>query len=121
MLDDIDSELAGSDLMIHPSIEEPFGIAVLEGMRAGLPIVASRVGGIPEVVGEDDVALMARPGSPDSLVNAVSKLAGDADLRAYMGQRARRRFEMEFQAETMLERIENYLKSIAREAAHGKA
>lgn len=121
MLDDIDSELAGSDLMIHPSIEEPFGIAVLEGMRAGLPIVASRVGGIPEVVGEDDVALMARPGSPDSLVNAVSKLAGDADLRAYMGQRARRRFEMEFQAETMLERIENYLKSIARETAHGKA
>ncbi len=120
MLDDVDAELAGADLMVHPSIEEPFGIAVLEGMRAGLPIVASRVGGIPEVVGEDDVALMTRPGSPDSLVNAVSKLAGDADLRAYMGQRARRRFEMEFQAETMFERIENYLQSIAREAAHGK-
>ncbi|MCH9025410.1 MAG: glycosyltransferase family 4 protein [candidate division Zixibacteria bacterium] len=50
--------LPGCDLMIHPSIEEPFGIAILEGMRAELAVVASRVGGIPEVVVSMDFLIL---------------------------------------------------------------
>jgi len=121
MLDDLTLELAGADLMVHPSIEEPFGIAVLEGMRAGLPIVASRVGGIPEVVGEAEAALLVPPADPEELARAVIGVLSDGRLREQMSQSARRRFESDFRYETMIDRLEAYYRSIIQEACHGTA
>lgn len=118
MLDSVDDVLAGADLMIHPSIEEPFGIAVLEGMRAGLPIVASRVGGIPEVLG--DAGAMVEPRSPEAITHAVSRRVSQPEVLTKASEAARRRFTTQFSEGTMLDRIEHYLDAVVRvEQPHG--
>ncbi|PWB75876.1 hypothetical protein C3F09_01830 [candidate division GN15 bacterium] len=111
MLDSVDEHLAASDLMIHPSIEEPFGIAILEGMRAGLPVVASDVGGIPEVV-DNRCAQLVPPRDSTALVEAVAGLASNAQSRLRMGMHARERFLSEFSVETMFDRIERCVSGV---------
>lgn len=113
MLDDINNELNGADLMIHPSRFEPFGIAVLEGMRAGLPIVASRIGGIPEVVKEGYNAVLVEPGQPDKIAESVIDLISNREKMVTMGQNGRKRFEEDFQLNKMIDRLEQVYLSIA--------
>lgn len=110
MLADLQLELAGADLMIHPSIEEPFGIAVLEGMRAGLPIVASRIGGIPEVLGES-YAYLVETRKPEGISEAVSSVLTNAGGAKSTGEALRNRFLEQFTLERMLDRVEAYLNS----------
>ncbi len=84
-------EYARADLLVLPSLFEPFGIVLLEAMAAGLPVVASRTGGIPEVVSEGETGLLVEPGDPDGLAAALHRLAEDPGLRARMGRRGRER------------------------------
>lgn len=109
MVDDVAALLSACDLMIHPSIEEPFGIAILEGMRAGLPIIASRVGGIPEVIRENETGLLVEPKNPDAIAAAVISLTGQGLQFNQMGQGGTKRWKMQFSYDLMIERIENYL------------
>lgn len=112
MLDSVGELLAGADIMIHPSRFEPFGIAVLEGMRAGLPVVASRVGGIPEVVAENENALLVEPEKPGLLTKAVLSLLENTNNMTDYGTAGRKRFEQNFQYEQMLDRIEQTLTTV---------
>ncbi|UCC45485.1 MAG: glycosyltransferase family 4 protein [Candidatus Zixiibacteriota bacterium] len=109
MLDQFGLELAGSDIMLHPSIEEPFGIVLLEGMRAGLPIVASRVGGIPEVVEEGVSALLVEPCRPDLLAAAAGDLLNDGSKLEKFGQAGLRRWQQHFSLALMIDRVEDFL------------
>ena len=68
--DDIGALLAGARLFVHPSRSEGLGMAVVEAMMAGVPVVASRVGGIPEVVGDDGVLVEA--GCASSLADGIA-------------------------------------------------
>ncbi len=116
MVDNVASLLSGADLMIHPSIEEPFGIALLEGMRAGLPVVATEVGGIPEVVTVDRTALLVSPADAASLSTAIDMmLISKARMKAF-GQAGRQRWRDEFQVDTMVDRIERYLIQLTKPA-----
>lgn len=117
MLDNIDLELAGADLMIHPSKEEPFGIALLEGMRAGLPIAASRVGGIPEVVRQDYNAVLFEPCCSGDIAKSVISLASDPDTMNRFGTNGRNRWRAEFQYDTMIDRVESCFESVEGETA----
>lgn len=111
MLENIDMELSGSDIMLHPSRIEPFGIAILEGMRAGLPIVASRVGGIPEVVSEGSNAVLVEPDNPETVALAVIKLLSDTDKMEKFGKEGRHRFRSLFLQEIMIDKVEKSFKS----------
>ncbi len=82
---------ASADLMVLPSLFESFPIVLLEAMAAGLPVVASRVGGIAEVVEEGRTGLLVEPGNPRDLAHALELLISDPKLRRAMGRRGRER------------------------------
>lgn len=111
LLDEFELELAGADLMIHPSTIEPFGIVLLEAMRAGLPIVASCVGGIPEVVLDGVTGVLVEPGQPTQLADAVIRLVGRDGAMSTLGLAGYRRWRESFSADGMIDLIEDYLQS----------
>lgn len=84
------------NIFVHPAASEAFGLVVAEAMMAGRPVVATAVGGIPDVVDEGKTALLIPPGDREALVEAVLKLADDAELAACMGSAGRRRAVAEF-------------------------
>ncbi len=112
MLDNLDLEYAGADIMIHPSIDEPFGFSILEGMRAGLPVVATRVGGIPEVVREGETAILINARVAYEISDATNKLLDSPKLMAKMGEAGRARWRNELNLDIMLNRWEKYMQEI---------
>lgn len=118
MLDSVEPVLTPDCLMAHPSIEEPFGIAILEGMRAGMPIVASNVGGIPEVLG--DAGILIPHADPNAIAHAIEELHRSPVKRANLAISARKRFEDHFSLEAMVSGVESYLAEIIQtEKRHG--
>jgi glycosyltransferase involved in cell wall biosynthesis len=99
---DVYAELAGWDVFVLPSREDPFPFVVLEAMASGLPTVAARVGGIPEQLGHEAGVLVA-PNDAGALAEAISRLLDDAPRRAALGAaaaaRVRERFTLERQAD----------------------
>ncbi len=93
-----------ADMFAFPSRYEAFGIALLEAMAAGLPIVASRTGGIPDVTG-DMAALLIPVGDVDALSDGIRGLAGDAVWRGAMGGAGRERAKA-FDVKVHLPRLE---------------
>lgn len=95
-----------ADLYLHPSRAESFGLTVLEAMACGVPAVASRVGGIPEVVEEGVSGLLFEVGDPGELARAALRLLGDEPLRARFAaagaERARTVFPFERQVDSYL-------------------
>jgi glycosyltransferase involved in cell wall biosynthesis len=88
--------LQAFDVVAAPSRVEPFGLASLEAMAAGRPVVASRVGGIPEVVRDGLDGILVPLQDPQSLADGISALVDDPGRRAAMGDRGRRRAEEVF-------------------------
>jgi glycosyltransferase involved in cell wall biosynthesis len=87
---DVTPYYRAADLFAFPSRYEAFGIVLLEAMTAGLPIVASRIGGIPDVTGEE-TALLVRVDDVDALTEAIVSLAKSAVRRSSVGAAGRKR------------------------------
>jgi glycosyltransferase involved in cell wall biosynthesis len=85
---------AAIDVLAAPSRWEGFGLMLVEAMAAGLPIVASRVGAIPDVVAEDETALLVPPADPPSLAAAIASLLGDPRRARRMGELGRKRAQL---------------------------
>lgn len=81
---------AAADLVVLPSLMEATSIAGLEAMATGVPMVATRVGGIPEIVHHEETGLLVEPASPPQLAAAMAELILDAERRRRYGARARR-------------------------------
>ena len=93
-------------LGLVPSIwPEPFGLVALEAMDAGRPVVASRIGGISDIVADGESGLLVPPGDATALRGAIAGLLADPERRARMGAAGRRRVEL-FRADQILPRIE---------------
>jgi glycosyltransferase involved in cell wall biosynthesis len=85
---------AAADLLVLPSRLEAYGMVVTEALAAGLPVVASRVGGVPEAVGTTSLGepgLLVPPGDPPALREALAAWLGDPDLRTRLHTAARER------------------------------
>lgn len=80
-----------ASLFVNSSLSDAFPIPVVEAMAAGLPIVASAVGGIPEAVVNESTGILVKPNDPEELARALGRLLGDDDLRKRMSARARDR------------------------------
>ena len=79
---------AGFDAAVLATRREGFGLAALEAMAAGLPLAASRVGAVPEIVRDGETGLLVEPGSVPALAATLERLASDPTLRREMGRRA---------------------------------
>lgn len=102
------SYYAAADVFVLPSIcQETFGLVVLEAFAAGLPVVATRSGGLPELVQDRANGLLADPGDVDGLHDAMRDLLIDPDMRAELGRAAR-----EFAANCSWERTVDRLEQI---------
>ncbi len=99
------AELASADIMLFPSWTEGSPNAVLEAMAAGLPIVATHVGAIPDLVIEGKGGLLRDPRDIDGFVRAVRALAVDPALRACFGARNRQVCDDRFRASRVLPRM----------------
>ncbi|MEO8380444.1 MAG: glycosyltransferase family 4 protein [Acidobacteriota bacterium] len=90
---DVDAFLAGCDVMVHPSLDDAFPTVLLEALAAGLPVIASRVGGIPEIVLSGVTGELVPPGDSMSLAATTSALLADSATLRQMSaaslQRAR--------------------------------
>jgi len=87
-----------------PALGEGFGLAALEAAAAGRPVVATRVGALPEVVADGDTGLVVEPGDIGALAAAIVRLGTDAALRTRLGGAGRRRAAERFGVERMVER-----------------
>jgi L-malate glycosyltransferase len=81
--------LSAADVLLLPSDQESFGLAALEAMACEVPVVASRVGGLPEVVTDGETGFLSEVGDVDKMAEDAGKLLADKDLRIEMGKRAR--------------------------------
>jgi glycosyltransferase involved in cell wall biosynthesis len=97
---DVPALLAGSDVFVLSSRSEGLPVSVLEAMAAELPVVASDVGGLAELVVDGESGILVPPGDPESLAEALRRLIGDRDLRRKLGAAARARAEASFDLET---------------------
>jgi glycosyltransferase involved in cell wall biosynthesis len=88
---DLLQEYSRAQFFVLPSVFEPFGIVLLEAMAASLPVVASRVGGIPEIVEDGRTGLLVEQGNPAALAEGLRRLCRDESLRRSMARAARER------------------------------
>jgi len=108
---DVAAWLRRAELLIHPVRWEGFGLALLEAMLASLPVVATRVSSIPEIVAEGETGLLVQPDDPSALATAVNRvLAEQGDY----GERGRARAHAEFSVARMTDRTLAVYESAAR-------
>ena len=109
---DVDNLWRAADVAVIPSVWEAFGYTALEALSAGCPVIASRAGGLPEVVSADS-AILTEPGDVEGLATAIRALASSPGLRNEMGHAARRRASF-FTLEASVAGVERVYASILR-------
>lgn len=116
--DDVLDVLDGVDLLVHPSRLDAFPTALLEALASRTPVIATAIGGIPEIVTDGETGLLlAPPPTVEGLTDALRRLLESPDLRKRMGDRGREAFNANFTAERWIERLlpvyESALRSIS--------
>jgi glycosyltransferase involved in cell wall biosynthesis len=92
-LADVRPVLAAADVVVMPSLAEGLGVAAIEAMAAGRPVVASAVGGLPELIADGEQGLLVPPGDPDALAGALGRCLADPALCARLAAAGRLRAE----------------------------
>jgi glycosyltransferase involved in cell wall biosynthesis len=100
---DLPSILPHLDLLVHPATKEGLGIILLQASAAGVPIVASDAGGIPEAVVDGENGILVPPGDPQALAEGMLRLLSDPKLARALGEEGRRRVRHRFSVEGMVD------------------
>lgn len=111
--DQVPEYLSMADFLVLPSRLEGMSNAILEAMASGLPVVARRIGGNPELVVDGTTGLLTRPGGSADLTAALRRLIDDDALRARMGRAARQRAEAVFSLDAMLAAYAEFYRRVA--------
>lgn len=103
-VEEVRHHFADADIYVLPSLAEASGsVSVLEALRAGTPVISTRIDGMPEDLTDGEDALLVEPGSVDSLADALRKLLTDGELRGRLSVGARRTHEDRFSANRFVE------------------
>ena len=112
--------MSGIDVFVLPSLTEGTPNAIIEAMAHEKPIIATEVGGIPDLV-DESVGILVPPGDAKALGQAMTKLAGDAELRRTMGIAARRSYEKLFTSHAVLPLLTDFYERLTRPDQAGRA
>ncbi|MBN1652864.1 MAG: glycosyltransferase family 4 protein [Deltaproteobacteria bacterium] len=111
---DVRSAVRDFDILVLPSLQEPFGRSVIEAMALGTPVVASRVGGIPEIIEHKRDGLLVTPGNAQELAHALELLLDNAGLRFRLAESARIKVATKFNVAVLTQEIVHLSLAAAR-------
>lgn len=117
-VDDPSKYINLANFLVLPSISEEFGLVLLEAMRGSKAVVATKVGGIPEVVKHDETGILVEPKSSDRLARAMLKLLQDPKKCDYMGRRGRERLLQRFTLKQMVRGVESVYFNVLRASSN---
>jgi glycosyltransferase involved in cell wall biosynthesis len=112
--EDVNLLLDFMDIFILSSHSEGCAISLLEAMASGKPVIATRVGGNPELVLEGKTGFLVPPAEPEKLAERIIFLLRNEDLRVKMGDEGRKRVNEKFSLETMLKNYEELYSKVLR-------
>ena len=104
-----------ADVLVNPSFSESFGRSLIEAMSCGVPVVATRVGGMAEIIEDSKTGLLVEPGDAPALAEAVLRLLADKDLRRSMGEAGRQRVIDSFSWEQITQDLVAQYKDVCQE------
>ncbi len=108
---DVDELCAAADICVVPSVwQDACPYAVLDAMAQGRPVIATRVGGVPEMINSDEVGILVPPGDEPALASAMRELLDDVARREMLGRNARQRIRDAFRPEVQVDRLVAQLK-----------
>ena len=108
--DELIEQYDRADILLVPSLwQEPFGLVVLEAMARGLPVIASKIGGLVEIVTHEVNGLLVEPGDERELALAMRELLNNAEKRTRLGQAGRATVQERFTIEKNAQRVEQHL------------
>jgi glycosyltransferase involved in cell wall biosynthesis len=112
---DVAAWLAACDIFVLPSLSEGLPLSVLEAMAARKPVIATAIGGTPEVVVHRRTGLLIPPGNSLAIANAIRQLLDDAPLAERLAAAGRVRVEREFSSEVMTQRVTHIYDQVLNE------
>jgi glycosyltransferase involved in cell wall biosynthesis len=112
---DVPELMAALDIMVLPSLNEGMGRVLVEAAAAGTPVVASRVGGVPEVVRDGETGILVAPGDASAIADAVTVLCSDTEKRERFGNTAHELVAPKYGLKSMVASIENEYTRLVKE------
>jgi glycogen(starch) synthase len=104
--------MTSADVLVVPSVYEPFGIVALEGMATGVPVVASQVGGLSEVIEHDHTGIFVYPRSPNSIAWGVDRILSDPDHARWLGENAKDKLHKAYSWEAVAMKTEEVYRKL---------
>jgi N-acetyl-alpha-D-glucosaminyl L-malate synthase BshA len=108
----VEEVLVGADLFLLPSESESFGLAALEALSCKVPVIATRAGGLPEVVADGECGLLYPVGDVDAMAEGAARLLGDEALRRRFAEAGRRRAVEHFAVDEIVARYRAVYESV---------
>jgi glycosyltransferase involved in cell wall biosynthesis len=118
--EDVAPLYAAFDALVLPSGNEGTPVSVIEALAAELPVVATRVGGVPDVVRDGEDGFLVEAGATDDLADRLAQLARDPALRARMGKRGRERVLPRYAVDRLVDDVDELYRSLLRAAGGRK-
>jgi glycosyltransferase involved in cell wall biosynthesis len=110
--EDVAPYYAAFDALVLPSSNEGTPVSAIEALAAGRPVVATRVGGVPDVVREGEDGYLVEPGATDELADRLAELARDPELRERMGRAGRERVLPRYAVERLVDDVDRLYRSL---------
>jgi sugar transferase (PEP-CTERM/EpsH1 system associated) len=115
---DVSELLAAADAFLLTSVSEGLPVTIIEAMATGLPVISTRVGGVPEVINDGDSGLLAPAGDATALAAAIVRLTRDAHLRTRLAENGRERVASRFSEEQMMQRYDDLYAELTQRHRH---
>lgn len=112
---EVEKHLTKFDLYVQPSLSESFGLAIVQAMNVGLPIIATNTGGIPEVVTDGKSGVLVKPADSKELANAINELLRNPKRGKIMGEMARQDVRIKFNLDDMIDELESVYEEVVKD------